>query len=189
MRRDRLTFIALIVPAVLAWILMGAAPAQQSQPRNPIFYSGTVTVQGELVEAGLDIIVCVGGCESYASTPVPTRNGGKYGPVPIAPDGQGFQNREMTFWIVTDFGRIQATQTPTFSMTAEITQRVDLTFTDPLPLPPPPTPMPTPLPTPVLPIPGDPVMTQIPVLAVVLGIAALGAGATMLFVVGRRRPL
>ena len=185
MRRKRLTLITLIMPAVLALILMGAAP----DIRNPIFYSGTVTVQGELVEAGLDIIVCVAGCEDYASSPAPTRDGGKYGPVPIAPEGQGFQNKEMTFWIVTDFGRIQATETPTFSTTSEITQRVDLSFTDPLPLPPPPTPTATPLPTPALPIPGDPAVTQIPGLAVALGIAALGAGASILFVVGRRRAL
>ena len=66
---------------------------------------------------------------------------------------------------------------------------MDLTFTDPAPGPPPPPATATPPPTPVLPIPGDPAVTQIPMLAVAAGIAALVVGASGLFLVTRRRAL
>ena len=49
------------------------------------------------------------------------------------------------------------------------------------------TPVPTPAPTPVLPIPGDPTLTQLPLLALAAGALALVVGASALFVAGRRR--
>ena len=190
MRRTPLA-LTLLLATVAATLFTVGATLAQGVPL-PLVYSGDVTVQGEAARGGLSLVACVDGCESYDSGPIKMRVDGSYKGLVVGPPNDTFLRKQITFWIVTDFGRIQATETPAYNIPRDpsgLTPRLDLTFTDPLPLPPPATPTPTPLPTPVLPIPGDPAVTQIPVLAVVLGIAALGAGASILFVVGRRRAL
>ena len=217
MRRNALTLTTLLVTVAVGFAILGAAP-RQGVP-SPVIYSGNVVVMGEAADGGFSLVACVDGCQRYESVSVTTRDNGSYRTLIVGPPDGDFVDERITFWIVTDFGRIQATETPVYVFLptdiprdpagfdfgriqatetpvydiprdpAGFTPRLDLTFTDPLPLPPPATATPTPLPTPVLPIPGDPAVTQIPVLAVVLGIAALGAGASILFVAGRRRAL
>ena len=190
MRRNALTLNTLLVTVAVGFAILGAAP-RQGVP-SPVIYSGNVVVMGEAADGGFSLVACVDGCQRYESVSVTTRDNGSYRTLIVGPPDGDFVDERITFWIVTDFGRIQATETPVYDIPrdpAGFTPRLDLTFTDPLPLPPPATATPTPLPTPVLPIPGDPAVTQIPVLAVVLGIAALGAGASILFVAGRRRAL
>ena len=192
MRRNPLTLATLVASAAIALTILGTAP-RQGVPL-PLIYSGNVTVQGEAASGGLSLVACVDGCElpGYKSAPVTTRADGSYKGLVVGPPNEKFLRKRITFWIVTEFEPIQASETPVYkvpSTPAGLTPTLDLTFTDPVPLPPPPAPIPPPLPVPVLPIPGDPAVTRIPALAVVAGIAALTLGASMLFLVGRRRAL
>ena len=92
---------------------------------------------------------------------------------------------------------MQADETAIFvqvnlTTSAGLNNVLDLKFPEappaaPVPTPTPtPTVTPTPLPTPVLPIPGDPSVTQIPRIALIAGMIALVAGGSILFLVRRR---
>ena len=191
MRRTPSTLILLLATAVVTLLTLGAAP-QQVLPPFPVTYSGDITVQGQAAPARVSLVACVDGCDSYESGPITTGAGGSYRGLVVGPPSDEFLSKQITFWIANDHGRIQAAETPVYqapSSPADFTQRVDLTFTDPVPGPPPPPATATPPPTPVLPIPGDPAVTQIPMLAVAAGIAALAVGASALFLVTRRRAL
>ena len=184
MRRTPLTLTLLLATVAVTLFTLGAASAQGVP--LPLIYSGNVMVQGQAAPGGLSLVACADGCESYESGPITTRANGSYKGLVVGPPNDEFLNTQITFWIVTDFGRIQASETPAYNIPRDpsgLTPKLDLTFTDPLPLPPPAPP------TPVLPIPGDPAVTQIPVLAVVAGVAALSVGASILFLVGRRRAI
>ena len=183
MRRTPITLALVLATALVALLTLGAG---QSIPPFPLTYSGDITVEGEAVRDGLSLVACVDGCDSYESGEIMTAGGGYRGLV-VGPPSEDFDKKQITFWLVTDAGRVQADQTPTFAPSpADLTPTLDLTFAEAVPEPAA-TPVPTPAPTPVLPIPGDPTLTQLPLLALAAGALALVAGASALVVAGRRR--
>jgi hypothetical protein len=188
MRRNPLTLVALLTTVAVTLVILGAAP-RQGVPL-PLTYSGTVTIQGRPAEAGLSLVGCVQECQRYESQPATTRGGGSYRGLVVGPPDDSFLDKQITFWIVTESGRIRAAETATYKVPSDpagLTPRLNLTFTEAVPAPAQATPTPTPLPTPVLPIPGDPSVSRIPALALLAGVAALVAAGTILFVIGRRR--
>ena len=186
MRRTPITLTLLLATAVVALLTLGAG---QAIPPFPLTYSGNLTVQGNPAPAGLSLVACVDGCDKYESG-IMTGAGGSYRGLVVGPPDEDFVNKQVTFWLVTDEGRIQADQTPTYAPSlADLTPQLDLTFAGALPQPPAtPTPTPPP-PTPVLPIPGDPTVTQLPWLVLAAGVAALMVGASALVVANRRRSI
>ena len=115
----------------------------------------------------------------------------------ISPPEDSFIGKRITFHATRGFGDVQADETAIFvqvnlTTSAGLNNVLDLKFPEappaaPVPTPTPtPTVTPTPLPTPVLPIPGDPSVTQIPRIALIAGMIALVAGGSILFLVRRR---
>ena len=187
MQRVPVILTILLTTAMVALLTMGAAPGQGFPPL-PQTFSGAVTVQGAAAPAGLNLVACVAGCDSYSAS-ITTGEGGSYRGLVVGPPNEDFLGEEITFWIVTEVGQIQATETRVYQIptdNADFTPTQDLTFTDAVPQAAP-TPVPTPAPTPALPIPGDPAVTQLPALALAAGVAALVLGGTALYLTGRRR--
>ena len=185
--------------------ILGAASGQADFPPFPVNYSGDILIQGEPAPEGLLVLACVAGCETgwegseNLGESVRTQSDGSYEGVLVFPPSEDFFDEEITFWIVTDFGkRIQADQTSIYNPGAPntfLTRTLDLTFDDPLPEPPTPTPQPTatatvaPTATLVLPIPGD---ADVPTLfrwALIAGAAALVLGGVTFFWFHRRRTI
>lgn len=174
---------------------MGAGPRQDggpSQPFLPEFYSGQVLVQGAPAPAGSELFACIDDCESvYRSAPVGVTESGNYTMLGVTPEDYRLVNRTIYFYLINDFGRIQALETSTFtgSTTNICADRagncltLNLSFADSIPEP---IPTPTVTPTASLPVPGDPGVTVIPKLVLAVGGAAAAAGIFMLLVVRRR---
>ena len=187
--------IGVLLCIIVGFAILAAVPEQdQGPPPFPMIFSGTVSIQGEEAPEGLALVACVQDCASYETVEVITRPGGKYSILIIGPPNAAYLEKEISFWIVTEHGRIRATQTATYRPTIEnLTPRLDLDFTDPVPVPPEPTPTPTPpptptpLPTPVLPIPGDTAVPDLSLIVLLAGIVILVAGGAVLFLVRHRR--
>ena len=174
---------------------LGAGPRQDEGPPQPFlpeFYSGQVLVQGMSAPPGSELIACIDDCEGvYRSVPVMIAESGNYTFLEVNPEDQGLLNRTVYFYLINQFGRIQALETGKFTgITTNICpdrkgncRTLDLSFADPIPVP---TPTPTVTPTASLPVPGDPGVTAIPKLAMPLGVAAAAAGILLLLVVRRR---
>ena len=144
---------ALSTIGILALFLLGAAPRQGGVPPQPYganFFSGAVTVQGEIPPAGSLIIGCVADCaDVFQSDPVQTDADGNYVALQLNPDDEELVGRILTFYLVNSFGRIAATETRRFEGDFNI-YALDLTFTGPVPTfspDPSPTPAPTAVPT------------------------------------------
>lgn len=189
MRRE-VTFL-LVAFAVMAIATVGAVPQQGERPPQPFFqdfYSGTVTLQGAPAPADTKLIGCVLDCVTgFESKSVELQAGGTYALLEINPSDEALIGLPVHFYLVNEFGRIKARETTAFIGVFDF-YVADLTFNDPLPVP---TPMPTvtptmqPTPTAILPVPGDPAITAIPRLALIVGAAALAAGAGMIMLARR----
>lgn len=135
-------------------------------------------------------MACVQNCGVWESDPIEIQPEGEYR-VLVVGGPEALLGQRITFWIVNDFGRIQARETAVFEEPANadaLTQTLNLSFDDPLPsAPPTPTITPTPQPTPVPPIPGDPSVSNLSRIALIAGIVAVVVGGVLLFVVRRRR--
>ena len=190
------TFLAAI--AALTIVLagaIGAGPRQEGSPPQPFIpeiYSGRVVVQGAPAPAGTELIACIDDCEGvYQSAPVRIAESGNYTLLEVDPEDERLLNRTVSFYLINDFGRIQALESTKFtgSLTNICLDRKgtcrtqDLSFADPMPEP---TPIPTVTPTASLPVAGDPGVTAIPKLALAIGAAAAAAGILLLLVMRRR---
>ena len=116
-------------------------PPPVAFPPLPIIYDGKVSIQGQEAPEGLSLFACVQGCASYRSDQVTIGPGGEYRVLVVGPPNESFLNKEITFWIENEFGRIKATQTAIFRVPSDpkdLTPRLNLEFSDPLPEPPPP---------------------------------------------------
>tara|TARA_B100000315_G_scaffold87024_1_gene79823 strand:- start:90 stop:674 length:585 start_codon:yes stop_codon:yes gene_type:complete len=171
---------------------LGAVPAQGERPPQPFFedfLSGRVSLQGSPAPAGEQLIACINDCATgFASQPVKVGPEGSYIGLEVNPSDEGLIGQAVTFYLVNDFGRIKAVETWTFVGIFNF-YTVDLTFTDPLPVPTPtPTvsPAPTVTPTASLPVPGDPAVTAIPRLALIIGAIAVVSGLALLLLARRR---
>ena len=194
-RRKTAFLAALAALTIVLAGAMGAGPRQDGGPPQPFlpeFYSGQVLVQGAPAPAGSELIACIDDCEGvYRSAPVNIAEGGNYTMLEVNPGDQGLLNRTVYFYLINEFGRIQAVETKKFtgSPTNICADRkgtcltLDLNFADPIPEP---TPTPTVTPTVSLPVPGDPGVTEIPKMALAMGVAAAAAGILLLLVARRR---
>lgn len=186
---------ALATLTILLAATMGAGPRQDGGPSKPFlpeFYSGQVLVQGAPAPAGSELFACIDDCESvYRSEPVRIAESGNYTMLGVDPGDQRLLNLTVFFYLINEFGRIQALETRKFtgSLTNFCRDRkgtcltLDLSFADPIPKP---TPTPTVTPTASLPVPGDPGVTVIPKLVLAIGAAVAAAGIFMLLMVRRR---
>ena len=188
--RWEVTFL-LVAFAVMAIATVGAVPQQGERPPQPFFqdfYSGTVTLQGAPAPAGTKLIGCVLDCVTgFESNAVELQAGGRYELLEVNPSDEALIGRPVSFYLVNEFGRIKAQESARFIGVFDF-YAADLTFNDPLPVP---TPIPTvtptmrPTPTAILPVPGDPAITAIPRLALIIGAAAVAAGAGLILLTRR----
>ncbi len=184
----------------LVAVAVAAAPGTVlAQPPFPTIYSGDVFVEGKLASAGLQLIPCVGGCDTgYRGNPTTVRESGSFRTLVVGPGDRKFLGLQITFHIVTEFGTVQAEETGIFREPAtagDLTKVLTLHFPA---LPKAPTPTPTathtpvpsthtPTPTSSLPIPGDPVIPRLATGVLVGGVVALVAGVVLLLWLRRRR--
>ena len=188
-RQLTLLFLAIMVMAIST---LAAVPQQGERPPQPFFqdfYSGSVTLQGAPAPAGTILIGCLVDCETrFQSKSVEIQDGGIFEMLEVNPTDQALIGLPVSFYIINEFGRIKALETADFTAIFDF-HVVDLTFTDGLPAPTPiPTVTPTPQPTPtaILPVPGDPAITEIPRLALIIGATAVAVGAGMILLARRR---
>lgn len=183
--RGKITF--LITTLALMLVVMatlGAAPSQGKppQPFGPDSYSGQVMVQGVLAPRGMQIYACIDSCEVYLSATVTLNEGGRYRQLVVGPQDRLLVGHPIYFYLANRFGRIQAAEAVDFEGATQIFDQ-NLTFDDPVPFP---TATPTVTPTASLPVPGDPAVTVIPRMALILGGATLVAGLMLLVILRRR---
>lgn len=199
MRRISASFGIIVVLCIGALVFVGAGPKQAERPPQPFFQdfiSGVVTVQGEPAPAGTQLIACIDDCDTvFQSKPKTLAEGGGFELLEVNPSDENLIGHEISFYLVNEFGNIRAEETRNFVGVFDF-YPIDLTFGDPLPapLPPPPTPVPpTPTPTPeptptaILPATGDPTVTEIPRLALLVGGSAAVVGAGLLLAVRRAK--
>ena len=191
--RRQIGFLATISILLMgAFATLGAVPGQGERPPQPFFqdfFSGRVSLQGAPAPAGEQLVACIGSCTTgFASQPVKVEPEGSYSGLELNPADEDLIGRLVTFYLVNDFDRIKAAETWTFVGVFDF-YTLDLTFTDPMPMPTPtPTmpPPPTVTPTASLPVPGNPAVTAIPRLALIIGAIAVVCGAALLLVARRR---
>jgi hypothetical protein len=170
-----------LLTAVAALTLLGAGPAQEGGgvPPQPFFadyFSGTVYLQSEPAPAGIQVVACVDDCSLFQSEPRLVGPSGRFDLLAVNPEDRRLKGRDITFYIVNQYGRIQADQVLVFEGAYHINS-LDLSFRDPLPLPPAP---------PALPRVGDPYLPYLPYLLFLGGISSLSAGLLLVLLRARR---
>ena len=122
---------------LIGLLILGASPRQEGVPPQPYganFFSGVITVQGQTPSAGTKVVGCVANCGAiFESEPVLTDAGGNYIALKMNPDDEELVGRLISFYLVNEFGRISASETPRFEGDFNIYD-LDLTFTDPIPV-------------------------------------------------------
>ena len=207
----KITFLAGMAAVIVgALSALAAVPGQGERPPRPLFqdfYSGRVSLLGSPAPAGAQLLACIIDCATgFESEPVAIGPGGEYEGLELNPSDEAMIGREVRFYLVNQYGRIEAAETRDFVGIFDF-YTLDLTFDQPLPFPTPtptvtptPTPAPTPTATPVptptpvptltptasLPVPGDPSITAIPRMALIIG-AVIVVGGTGLVLFARRR--
>lgn len=189
-RSKNLLSLATIV--IVVFSMLGAAPTQIERPPQPFFqdfFSGTVTAGGSVPPAGTLLIACIDECDLvFESEPYSLKADGSFDQLEVNPNNEGLIGHTITFYLVNEFGRIQAKENRPYIGVFDFYVQ-DLTFESPLPGPPP-TPFPTktliPTPTASLPIAGDPSVTKLPNIALITGGVAMVSGVILLLAVRRR---
>ena len=192
MRRE-VTFLVLFCAlAMSTFSTLGVVLAQDERPPQPFFqdfFSGRVSLQGTPPPAGTQLLACVDSCVTgFESQPVRVDPEGEFSFLEVNPSDEILIGRLVSFYLVNEFGRIMAAETRGFVGVFDF-YTVNLTFKDPMPVPTPTptiTPIPTLTPTAVLPVPGDRGVTAIPRLALIVGAAAVAAGAGLILLARRR---
>lgn len=175
--------LALTLITVLSFNL-GATPRQEKppQPFGPDAFAGRVLVQGNAPPIGTLLFACIDTCLIYKSTAVEIKSGGEYSDLVVSPTDRSLVGHSVRFYLANDVGRIQAAETVDFAAATD-NFTLDLDFTDAIPVPTPAptkTPRPTITPTASLPMPGDPVVTAIPRVALIVGAITLIVGTAVL---------
>jgi len=168
--------------AVMAMLGAGPSQAKPPQPFGPDSFSGQVTVQGALAPRGMQLYACIDTCEVYLSATVEIQERGMYSQLVIGSKDRSLVGHPIFFYLANQFGRIRAVEAVNFEGATQIFDR-NLTFNEPVPLP---TATPTITPTASLPVPGDPTVTAIPRMALILGGLTLLAGLGLLLILRRR---
>jgi hypothetical protein len=163
-----------------AFSMMGAVPLQQGgvppQPFHADLFSGKVILQSAPAPPGIQLVACIDGCQVFESQPVALNQGGEYTMLAANPENRRLRGRDVTFYLVNEYGRIKAAETAVFEGGFNLT-RLDLHFNEPLPVAPPP---------PALPQVGDPLLPYLPPVALAVGATAVIVGI-FLYVRGRRQ--
>ena len=189
----KMTFLVGAAALLLAALsTLAAVPRQGERPPQPLFedfYSGSISLQGSAAPAGSQLIACILDCATgFESQPVSVGPGGSYDQLELNPSDEGLIGRIVNFYLVNRYGRIKAVETTGFVGVFDF-YSLDLTFNQPLPVPAPTptmTPLPTLTPTASLPVPGDPSVTAIPRLALIIGAATVAGGAGLILFARRR---
>ena len=86
---------------LIALFLLGATPRQGGVPPQPYganFFSGVITVQGQIPTAGTKVVGCVANCGAvFESEPVLTDAGGNYVALQLNPDDEALVGRLVSF--------------------------------------------------------------------------------------------
>ena len=171
---------------------LGMAPRQVERPPQPFFqdfFSGTVTVLGKPPGEGTLLVACIDGCENgFESAPYSLSADGIFDQLEVNPADQTLVGHLIHFHLVNDYGRITAVETRPYIGVFDFYVQ-DLTFVEPVPVKarlvpvPMATPAPTPRPTVVvsLPVAGDPALAGIPKVGLVVGMAAVILGGSLIF--------
>ena len=170
-----------LLAAVTALVLLGAGPAQEGGgvPPQPFFadyFSGTVYLESETAPAGIEVVACVDECSVFQSEPRRVGPDGRFDLLEVNPEDRRMKGRDTTFYIVNQYGQIQAEEVLVFEGAYHINS-LDLHFADPLPLPPAP---------PALPRVGDPYIPYLPYLLFLGGVSSLSAGLMLVLRRARR---
>jgi hypothetical protein len=182
-RRNIGLLASVLLLAVNAVFILGAAPQQQGggvappQPFYADYFSGTVFLQSAAAPQGIQLVACVDECSVFQTEVTVLGPGGRFHLMAINPDNQLLKGRDITFYVVNQYGRIKAAETRIFEGAYNISG-IDLHFSDPLPLPPPP---------PTLPQVGDPFIPHLPKVLLALGATSMAAGMLLLVQSRRRR--
>ncbi len=181
-----------LLVAAFAWV--GAGPNQAERPPQPFFqdfFSGSVLLRGAPPPEGTLLIACIDGCDSgFESAPYSLKADGTFDQLEVNPDNEDFVGHTITFYLVNNFGRIQAVETRPYIGVFDFYVQ-DLTFVDSMPKPQQPQPAaqpdPTPRPTPTasLPVAGDPSVARLPKIALMAGAVAVVLGGGLMFVARR----
>ena len=167
-------------------IIVGAGPRQGNVPPQPFFPDtifGSVTVQGTPAPINAELVACIDDCENvFESVPVLLLQNGSFSNLKVNPEDQTLVGHPIAFYLVNEYGRIQAAETITFRGGPDI-HSVRLTFSQAMPIP---TPTPTLTPTAALPATGDPVVIVIPKVVLLTGVSVVLAGLFLLCVARQR---
>ena len=174
-----------------AFTWLGAGPNQAERPPQPFFqdfFSGSVLLQGAPPPEGTLLVACIDGCDSgFESAPFSLKADGTFDQLEVNPDNEDLVGHTITFYLVNNFGRIQAVETRPYIGIFDFYVQ-DLTFVDDMPVPQPavrPDPTPRPTPTASLPVAGDPSVAQLPKIALMAGAVAVVLGGGLMFVARR----
>ncbi|MFQ6025946.1 MAG: hypothetical protein ACE5Q6_00365 [Dehalococcoidia bacterium] len=181
MRRNIGLVVAMLVLSISAFTMLGAGPSQGGLPPQPFlsdYFSGRVFIQGARAPFGTILVACVDDCQTgFESKPVVVGARGEYRLLEINPEERLLRGRDVSFYLVNEYGRIRAEETARFEGAYNLNKLV-LTFPDPMPAPPP---------IPGLPAVGDSRVPEIPKFALGLGSAAAVTGIFLLLVSRRSR--
>jgi hypothetical protein len=175
---------SVLLLTVNAFFILGAAPLQQGggvappQPFYADYFSGAVFLQSAVAPQGVQLVACVDECSVFQTEATLLGPGGQFRLMAVNPDNRRLKGRDITFYLVNQYGRIKAAETRVFEGAYNISS-IDLHFSDPLPLPPAP---------PTLPEVGDPFMPQLPKALLALGATSMLGGVFLLVQSRRRKP-
>ncbi len=146
-----------LIAGLLLLTLVAAVPGQEGRPPSPLepdYYSGTVKVQGSPPAEGTLLVACINGCDQYQSDYVVLPSDGTFEWMVIGPSDHSFVSQTVLFYLVNEFGSVQAAEFNThaaarnrFQMDLTFAEQLPTDFPTPTPPPPPPTLTPTPAPT------------------------------------------
>ena len=165
-------------------VTLAASPRQDKppQPFGPDAFSGRVVVQSSSPPLGMRLFACIDDCLIYKSEVVGIKEGGAYSGLVVNPTDRSLVGHSIYFYLVNNFGRIQALETVDFAAATD-NFTLDLNFSDRIPVP---TPLPTVTPTASLPVPGDVAVTAIPRMALIVGAISVVLGMGILMAARRR---
>jgi hypothetical protein len=173
---------SVLLLTVNTFFILGAAPWQQGggvappQPFYADYFSGTVFLQSAAAPPGVQLVACVDECGVFQTEATFLGPGGGFHLMAVNPDNRRLKGRDLTFYLVNQYGRIKAAETRIFEGAYNISN-IDLHFNDPLPLPPAP---------PTLPQVGDTFIPHLPKVLLALGATSMAGGA-FLWAQSRRR--
>ena len=135
------------------------------QPYYADYVMGKVDIPDGIGSEGLRVSACISGCHVYQTEDASIEENGDY-KLSLHPADRRLAGRTAIIYLSNDYGSVRANDTVSFSGGFK-THQVDLTFEKGLPVSPD---------LPELPLVGDAVIPQLPLFAIVFGIASIILG-------------